>query len=217
MGEMQTTPAANFIIEELSWVIGFTLGGTTFSRPWLTFPLLLPGRDRKHAVQVLGVEQRGQRVSYPRGCVELSGGPGGYEAAAAATECDCGCLKLSNCSPGPPPHPQRLPRQRPSGEQGLHHRRRGKSTRPGICPRFKYSKASDSWFQHPFPVVIQVLDLTFFLEGTETSHWCCLSWGSQERPFSTGDCGNCPFIFLQEGAQLDMFCLDLDTWTWTQM
>lgn len=40
MGEMQTTPAANFIIEELSWVIGFTLGGTTFSRPRLTFPFV---------------------------------------------------------------------------------------------------------------------------------------------------------------------------------
>lgn len=59
MGDMQNTSATNFIVEELSWVIG--------NRSRITASLLrvdsasLPGHDRKHALQVLGLEQRGPR------------------------------------------------------------------------------------------------------------------------------------------------------------
>lgn len=61
MGEMQNTPATNFIMEELSWVSRITLEDPP-SLGHGSGSARLSGRDREHAVQVLGLEQRGQRL-----------------------------------------------------------------------------------------------------------------------------------------------------------
>lgn len=64
VGEMQNTPATNFIIEELSWVTGGlgTTAAAASGPPSANASACLSGRDRKHAVPLLGLEQRGQRL-----------------------------------------------------------------------------------------------------------------------------------------------------------
>ncbi|CAG06546.1 unnamed protein product [Tetraodon nigroviridis] len=128
VGEMQNTPAANFVIEELSWVSGGTLE-EPLSPAGVNVALVSQAVIENTLFRCWGWNNEvnvfdTHAAAWSSPAVRVGTSQAGAASVAAHAQ-------PVLCSPGIPAHAQRLPRQRPAGEQGLHHRRRGESTRPG--------------------------------------------------------------------------------------